>query len=226
MIDHKNIDTSGLKIAKAPWNLTGKGYMLLYRFNKKEISNDKFLSEKFKNSFCGGFGALMALDYDQSNAGPYGELLFIPGKFRYGNKKKHTISKIYVSTIDSIFNGRENWAIPKEHADSKFVSDSRKQDLVEFSSDNNIFFSLKIKPGFISFPVNTAFLPFPLVQENQGKAYYTKFTGSGWGKFIKIKEIYIDAKMFPSLCYKKPLVAIKIDPFNICFPEAIIKKIP
>ena len=33
------------------------------------------------------------VDYAESNAGPYGELLFIPGKFRFGGKKLDTISK-------------------------------------------------------------------------------------------------------------------------------------
>ncbi len=223
MTDYNNIDDKKIITAEAPWNLTGKGYMLIYRFSKKEIAEDKFLSEKFKSSFRGGFGALMAVDYETSNAGPYGELLFIPGKFQYGKNIKHTISKIYVSTMNSVYNGKKNWAIPKEHADFTFTKIDEEHDQIEFKQHKKTFFSMKIKPGFLKFPLNTALLPFPLVQEFGKKAYYTKFSGSGYGTIARVKHITVDPLKFPALSCKKPLLAVKIEPFKIHFPKAVIE---
>lgn len=215
-------DFSDVKEYPAPWHLKGKGYILLYKFSKEEIQNDKFLSDKFKKSFLGGFGAVMIVDYAESDAGPYSELLFIPGKFRYGRKKKNTISKIYVSSRESIMNGRENWAIPKEHADFTFAPESKHIENINISSKGEQILTAKIKSGRLIFPVNTAFLPFPLVQEQDGKAFYTKFSGSGKGRFASIKEITINPELFPIAASKKPLLAVKVEPFKICFPESEI----
>lgn len=218
-------DYSDVKEYPAPWNLKGKGYILLYKFSRKEIQEDSFLNDKFKNSFLGGFGAVMIVDYSESDAGPYSELLFIPGRFRYGKKKKNTISKIYVSSRESIMNGRENWAIPKEHADFLFNNETKKMENIVISSNGKEVMKTSIKSGFLRFPVNTAFLPFPLVQEKDGKAFYTKFSGSGWGNFASVKEMKINPDLFPAAAGKKPLLAVKVNPFKICFPLSKIGEI-
>jgi hypothetical protein len=43
-------------------------------------------------------------------------LLYIGGTLKFGQKRHYSISKIYVSTQDSIDNGQKNWGIPKEMA--------------------------------------------------------------------------------------------------------------
>jgi len=55
-----------------------------------------------QGQFAGGLGTVMLVDYNTSNAGPYGELHFIPGKFKHQNKRLNSISKIYVSTLASV----------------------------------------------------------------------------------------------------------------------------
>ena len=62
----------------------------------------------------GGLGNLMALRYVDSPVGPYSEFAIIPGQFTYpvevnGKRKEGKrlrISRIYVSSKDSAFNGR------------------------------------------------------------------------------------------------------------------------
>jgi len=75
------------KVYPAPWNLTGKGYILLYKFPGNFVEGKSNLPSFLKGCFAGGFGTLMLVDYSTSNAGPYGELLLIPGKFRHKGKK-------------------------------------------------------------------------------------------------------------------------------------------
>jgi hypothetical protein len=215
-----------VKESPPPWNLKGEGFILLYRFSQKEIQSDVFLSEKFKRSFLGGFGAVMIVDYKESNVGPYSELLFIPGTFRYEEKRKKTISKIYVSTRESIFNGRKNWAIPKEQASFEFIETGKNTEKICVFSEKGSILDVKIKSGKVKFPVNTALLPFPLVQEQNGKAFYTKFSGSGWGRFAKVLNLKVNPDFFPIITEKKPWLTLKVNPFKIYFPISRIEKIP
>jgi len=226
-----------IKEYPAPWKLNGKGYILLYKFSKNEIKNFPFIDDEVKNNFKGGFGTIMIVDYFNSNAGPYGELLFIPGKFHLkfnfqNNSKnkllkkriiKYRINKIYVSTIESVNNGIKNWQIPKEIANFYFKKEeNNKKEIIEIKKDNDIILKAKIKSYILKFPVNTKILPFPLAQRNEYKIYFTNFRGKGLGSFAKIEELYINEKYFPDISYKNPLLVIKVEPFEIIFPEAKI----
>ena len=206
----------------APWTLTGKGYILLYKFSKPFVEEKTNLPEFLKGQFAGGFGTLMLVDYSTSNAGPYGELLLIPGKFKHEGKKLNTISKIYVSTMASVENGKRNWGIPKELADFSFQSTDPHTEKVSIFSGENAIAEFTLKSGKLSFPVNTKFFPFPLVQYHEGKYYYTTFQGSGTGKLAKLKDVRINPQLFPDVSGFKPLIAIKVEPFKITFPVATI----
>lgn len=207
----------------APWNLRGNGFILLYTFSKKEMEHDRFLTPKFRENFRGGLAALMIVDYKDSDVGPYSELLFIPGKFKYGKSIKNTISRIYVSTMESVVNGVENWAIPKNKARFAMTRDADGCTEVTVQENDVTFFSIRLKSGRVPFPVHTALMPFPLVQEKDGKAYYTKFTGRGLGHLAKVLDIQVDENRFPDVSGKKPLLAIEVNPFEICFPVAEIR---
>lgn len=209
----------------APWSLKGKGYILLYRFSKKEIQSDIFLSEKFKKSFLGGFGAVMIVNYEKSDIGHYKELLFIPGKFRYNGEKKKTISKIYVSTKKSVFYGRKNWAIPKELANFEFKKKNENIEKIVVFSNGDEILNMKLKSGLVPFPVSTHLLPFPLVQEWKKRVYHTQFNGSGVGFLAKPVKLSVNPSLFPRIIEKKPLLTIKVDPFHISFQKAIIKEV-
>jgi len=211
------------KICPAPWNLSGKGYILLYKFTESFVEEKANLPEFLKGNFAGGFGALMLVDYSSSDAGPYGELLLIPGKFIHQGKRLNTISKIYVSTMASVENGRRNWGIPKELAEFSFQSMGPHSEKVCIFSEESTIAEFTLDSGKLSFPVNTKLLPFPLVQYHEGKYYYTTFQGSGTGKFAKLKDIRINPQLFPDISGFKPILAIKVEPFNITFPVATIE---
>ncbi|MRR16332.1 MAG: acetoacetate decarboxylase [Deltaproteobacteria bacterium] len=203
----------------APWTLTGRGFMVLYKFSREFLRHQAFLPPDEGITPAGGLGALMIIDYTASDAGPYSELLFIPGKVHAGGGRWHRITKIYVSTMVSVLNGRRNWGIPKEPARFHF---SRRDNLerIEVVSDAGTFFQTEIKIAGPHFPVSTKLLPFPLMQGKPGAWLQTTFSGRGWGRLAFIRSIESHQQYFPDLAGTKPLVAISIDPFHITFPPA------
>jgi len=207
----------------APWELKGKGYILLYRFPREFSLQQGLIPPFLSDSYAGGLGAVMLVDYEESNAGPYGELLFIPGRFRCQGKKLDCITKIYVSTMESVVNGRENWAIPKERADFAFAArEKRETERVLVTRGNEIIMDVTLMHGGISFPIHTALLPFPLVQEKDGELYYTSFTGKGTAQFARIEAMRVNPELFPDIRPYRPLMGVRIDDFAVTFPPARI----
>lgn len=200
----------------APWKLKGEGILLIYKFKKEWVENSAQLPKHLKGKFKGGLGYIMLVNYEKSPVGPYHELLFIPGKFR--KTKKQAITKIYVDSEASTQNGRNNWGIPKEKLPFSWKKEGNT-DFIEIKSGNQVIFSTEISHGGISFPVTTSLLPIDLCQTWNSVKYYTKPSGSGWGKLAKVKKLEVNPDFFPDTSGIKPLLAIKVDPFNIHFPE-------
>ncbi len=199
-----------------PWKLSGEGIILIFRFKKDWVESSGMLPSHLKGKFKGGLGYVMLVNYEKSPVGPYHELLIIPGKFR--KTKKQAITKIYVDSEVSTQNGRNNWGIPKETLPFSWKKEA-KRDLIEIRFGDKVIFSTEISSGGISFPVTTSILPINLCQTWKKVKYYTKPHGSGWGKFAKIKKLDLDPEFFPDIRTIKPLFVIKVNPFQIQFPE-------
>lgn len=209
--------------AAAPWHLTGRGFILMYRFPETFIRESCFLPEEWKESKWSGVGFIMLVDYQDSPVGPYHELLIIPGKSLLGGSKLGTISKIYVDSADSMVNGRSNWGIPKELTDFRWTQEGR-QHTIQVGSINP-WMEIVLEPGSVPFPVNTSFLPIHLYQELDEKIFRISPHGKGTGHFTLIKEIQVNPIFFPDIDLVEPLVAIYVDPFRLTFPLAEIEPI-
>jgi hypothetical protein len=212
---------SGVRRVPAPWDLTGRGYMLLYKFPRDFVAEMGQVPPFLRSSFAGGLGAVMIVDYAASNAGPYGEILFIPGRFHFEGKKLDCITKIYVSARASVVNGWENWAIPKELASFRFTeSEDKGVCKVRVRKGGEPVMDVRLKHGGPSFPIHTRFLPFPLVQEKDGELYFTSFTGKGLAQLAHIEDMCVNPELFPDVGPFRPLVSIRLDRFSITFPPA------
>lgn len=214
---------NSVRSVPAPWSLQGHGYILLYRFRKGFVEQQGAVPAFLQGKFAGGFGSVMLVDYASSDAGPYGELLFIPGKFRFGKKRLDTISRIYVSTQASVVNGRANWGIPKEQADFRFEQPDAHTETASVAVNGVTAARFSFRFAGPRFPVSTKLLPFPLVQESAGKHYFTRFSGSGMGQFAKISDLEIGSELFPNVSACRPIAVIRVDPFRITFPKAEIR---
>jgi hypothetical protein len=204
---------------KAPWDLTGEG--IIVPFLSKDFSKEKgFLSDEDLSSFKNGLGAIMLVNYQKSNVGPYFELLYIPGNFSYKEKNVKRITKIYVSSKLSIEHGRRNWAIPKEFAD--FTWDNSNGISVEVKIGNETIFQLKGSYGFFPFPIHTFFYPVELLQKAENHYLSTSFKGSGIGKFFKIESLKSNSIYFPEVTEISKIIfpSFYISPFKIQFPVA------
>jgi len=212
-------------IAAPPWELKGNGYILLYRFPKDFVENQCFLGDFQRNKSYLNIGSVMLVDYHTSNVGGYKELLLIPSLFNFGGAKAFNISKIYVSTYNSVYNGIQNWGIPKELADFEIdtIDDATKR--FQISTQNQTFLQIQLKSGGISFPITTSLFPFTFYHPSGGKILITKPHGQGWGKLCKIENIQIDSSFFPDIAQFKPLMAIQVSNFTMKFPMPVSKNI-
>ncbi len=199
----------------APWTLDGRGYMVLYRFTRATRRRVGWGSE-----VSSGLGALMLVDYRSSDAGPYREALFIPGKLKTPRGRRHRITRIFVSTMDSVVNGRINWAIPKELGSMEFKGEEDGSETIQVDGGGVPMLRANFTPHGPSFPVNTAWLPFPLSQEDGRDWVHTTFFGRGKGRLARLNTLWSNAEAFPALGGLRPLVALEIDPFKITFPVA------
>jgi len=213
--------TNGVKSCPAPWDLRGTGYIFLYGFPKDFSLEEGRIPAFLRDSFAGGLGAVMIVDYAESNAGPYGELLFMPGKFRFEGKKLDCITKIYVSTMESVVNGWDNWAIPKEQADFGFSAlEDKRTEKVVVSRDGEPVLEATLRHGRLSFPIHTRLIPFPLVQEKDDELYYTNFTGKGMAQFARVVDMRVNSALFPDILPYCPLMGVRVDQFSVTFPPS------
>ncbi|KZT33078.1 hypothetical protein SISSUDRAFT_445248 [Sistotremastrum suecicum HHB10207 ss-3] len=123
--------------------------------------------------FKGGLGSVQVVRYTDTPVGPYDELIYIPGEFDnpVNGMSGLRITRIYVSTEASIYNGRRNWNVPKHLARFEFTSSpTGTLDIRVFSpsvSTSAPFFSATVQPvRFVpSFPLSTSYMPStPLIQ--------------------------------------------------------------
>ncbi|KZV95923.1 hypothetical protein EXIGLDRAFT_643756 [Exidia glandulosa HHB12029] len=102
------------------------------------------------NTFLGGLGTVWIVRYHSSPAGPYDELIYAPGNFvSPSGESKPRITRIYVSTAVSNYNGRRNWNVPKHLARFSFTPQDGNRTLVEvsdFYDDDAPFFAAIATP--------------------------------------------------------------------------------
>lgn len=204
-------------IAPAPWTLNGKGYVLLYRFPKAWVQRYGFLAEYQRDTFKLGIGAVMLVDYETSGVGPYRELLFIPGLFKLGGHWTYSISKIYVSSYDSVWNGIENWGIPKELADFDWKTQGDYEH-VRVSHQGRSFFEATLRPSAKRWPINTRFFPLRVTQHLRSDSIFTQPTAQGKGGLARAVTVHAEAADFPPLGQLKPLMVLSVQDFQMVFP--------
>lgn len=207
------------QISPAPWQLKGEGYLMLYRFSNEFLKKEACISEDLKPFLWMNIGLVMLVNYQESPVGPYGELLFIPGMFHYKGKHYWHISKIFVSSFDSVMNGRSNWGIPKELADFEFENLGHGINSAKVKQNGELVFSSQFNDRGLCFPLSTAFFPFQFIQPLNGKEYITHPKGSGKAYFSKPIELTTGQGLFPSIDTQTRLTCLHIPDFSLAFPQ-------
>ena len=202
-----------------PWQLSGYGIVLLYRFPGWFVEQHAALAPELSSRFAGGIGAVMCLDYLRSNIGPYRELLFIPGQVRVGGRLRWTISRIYVSTAASVHNGIRNWAIPKQPATFNTAAEATR---FRAGDRGALGFDLHVTPFGPFLPADTRWLPLAaeLAQADGNRMLVTRPGGRGAIRFARVERLLVDPAFFPDVSLLRPLAVAHVAQFELRFPAA------
>ena len=216
--------------APAPWRLRGRGYISVLRHNPEISDDDVFLPLPLHGQKQGpGLSFLMFVDYVDSPVGPYHELLYIPGRYRLADGKTHfTISRIFVSSMDSVVNGRANWGIPKELAQFDVDYGKAGIDRVSLSKDGQCFARLQYKNWPVPLPLPASFTPASwrsLVQFDNEQSFVYAPSANGLALPAKLQQAWFDSTMFPALSVQDVLFSVKLSSFNMRFPNAQVQAV-
>ncbi|KAL6233261.1 hypothetical protein BDW75DRAFT_194361 [Aspergillus navahoensis] len=134
-------------------------------------------SSQFQESWL---KTVMIIRYEDTDVGPYDELIFIPGRAVNPNtgKKEFRISNIYVSTDASVWNGRRNWNIPKHRARFEFTSVGTDTAVRVYHPENSPapldpktpFFTALLKDSSLPKVPLPRLAPLPIVQPPLAKS--------------------------------------------------------
>jgi hypothetical protein len=215
-------------LCPAPWDLRGSGWIVALKLPAGHAVRDAFLSDELAGQGRSLASYLMYVDYAESGCGPYRELLFIPAAFPFPDGRRHlTISRILVSTWDSVVNGRNNWGIPKDRADFAVERGGTDggEECVRVSSDGREvcelrFATLRLAPPL---PVHGAVVPASLrtlAQRFRGSTYYCAPEARGWMRPGRLLSWRFNAGLFPDLAGAAVVAALKVESFRMRFPVA------
>lgn len=219
-VSSKLTDRHLVKKAPAPWKLSGEAIVLLYKFKKNWVENQGMLPKNLKGKFRGGLGLVILVNYTDSPVGSFQELVFMPGRFR--KNKMQVITKLITDSEPNAINGQNNWGLPKEIHPILWQK-AKSRDQVGVYHQERRLFSIEIEHGGIPIPVSTIFFPIHLCQTWNKLKFFSKPLCTGWGKLAKVKNLEIDPEYFPDIRNKKPLLALKVNPFNLEVQEAIFQ---
>lgn len=208
------------KISPAPWLLSGEGYMIFYRFSRQFVERHCPLPPELAGRFDGFFGSVMLVNYAESPVGPYRELLFMPGKFRTPQGRRYSITHIAVDSEASTLSGRANWGIPKLTRQFRAEREGHTERIQALAPDGQPYFDIQLRSGGLHFPISTALIPIRLWQTEQGKTFLTDPKGSGTGQLARVLDVKVNPDLFPDICRARPLLALRVTDFRMCFPES------
>jgi hypothetical protein len=167
-------------------------------------------------------GLMLFVRYLDSNVGPYDELLWLDAWGRsLGTRRRHTVSRIYVSTEASVFNGRVNWGIPKELATFSVTSLGALSERVEVTSTMGEVASFSYRSSRRSLPVDAGLLPArwrALVQVADGRSFETLPSARGRMHRARFFELTVNPLLFPDVSQGRVLGAFSLRKFEMLFP--------
>jgi hypothetical protein len=209
----------------APWSLRGHAWIVALRLPAGDAARTAFVPPDLRTTVKSVISVLICVVYDEAPCGPYRELLFIPGTMKFGDARHPSVSRILVSTWDSVVNGRRNWGIPKDRADFDWVR-SEDGDHWRVTSDGRELCALEFTaPTGVRLPLRTAWVPRKLgtlAQRLDGRTYYDRPAATGDLRLCRLRQWRFDPQLFPDLSRATVLTALRIEGFRMVFPAARI----
>lgn len=208
----------------APWQLRGRAWICALEL-PEDVRFDQAGTPAALGPPGGRLSYLIFVDYRMSPVGPYRELLFIPGHYRFADGRRHpSIGRIYVSSADSVTGGRQNWGIPKDQADFRLTRED-KRDRVEVYRDGRVVARLGFRHHGPGLPVPAGLIPEKqrtLGQYREGRTFLSTPDTSSSVHYARMEEGWADGKHFPEIQQGKPRACVYLSNFHTTFPQARI----
>lgn len=209
-----------------PWSLCGHGWIVAMRWPARVAGRAAFVPQALQATLAGPLSILALVDYTESPCGPYRELLFIPGSMRFEDGRRHlSISRIVVSTWDSVVNGRANWGIPKDRAD--FRIDRGATDRIAVRSGALEVCALEFGAACgPRLPLSTTWLAqrwLTLAQVHDAHTYYYTPAARGRIRWCRLLDWRFGPSLFPDLSAARVVAALRVEDFTMLFPQARVE---
>jgi len=216
-------DLPAVPRAPAPWTLHGDGWVLLLRLPEEVRHDSRHLPPELRGRPLRGPSIVMFVDYADSPAGPYRELLYIPGRCEPAHgPRAWTVTRIYVSSWDSVVNGRQNWGIPKDLAEFERTP-ARRGERIQVAVGDRRIASLELESRGPALPVHAGLLPGSLrriVQYHAGRRFEFTPAARGRAALARAGRLETDTGLFPDLAAGQVALALRIPRFRLHFPCA------
>jgi hypothetical protein len=212
----------------APWTLNGTTAYLFWHTSRPACEQFNECVESERTPFRAGAGGLLLVRYADSPVGPYDELLLIPGSYQVANETFFRITQIYVSSMESVINGRRNWAVPKKLARFEWT-DNDQTVKIFLPEQSQPFCSIRLRRRLYCFPASSSLVPArlrtlvqPPLDEHDKSAGFFRITlaCSGWFRpWVQLLEFQTDGKEMPS-AEQLPLYSFGVgyEAFTLVFP--------
>lgn len=217
--------SGGVVIAPAPWRLRGEGYVLMIKLPMPRGRAELFAPTELAEARFGQFGCVMFVDYAESPVGPYYELLFIPGTFRFGRRRLPSITKIYVSSQASVDSGQHNWGIPKELGEFTVVDGADGVKRVTMRIGSRIVVELWLRNSRLGLPITSSLIPEnfrTLGQVFSGHTFAVSPSARGFVQRAKVVHAWSEPGVFANLATERVVAAVRMSKVDLTFPPAII----
>lgn len=209
----------------APWQLQASAYVFVVRMPQDVLDQAAFVPTELVPRRKNRMSVVMMVDYARSDVGPYRELLVAPASFDHVHGTFPSITRIYVSSYESVVNGRINWGIPKDRADFERTPEPRGGETIRVSRDGHTFAELALRAYGPTLPVASWLLPASLrtlVQHWHGQSYRFTLRASGKARMASVERWSFDPKYFPDLARGTVLSGAYLPSFEMLFPVAEI----
>lgn len=213
----------------APWLLHASAYAVLARLPPDASEQAWFVAPSLRGKRCSQLVILLYVDYRSSDCGPYHELIAGGVSFDFGDKRMPSITRIYVSTFESVVNGRANWGIPKDRADFAVERTSGHGERVAVSRDGCTVARFELQGRGPALPVSAAMLPAAwrtVAQHWQGQEYRIVIAAKGKARLARVVDWSFDPELFPDFAQAKVIAAAHLPSFEMTFPVATVKPLP
>jgi hypothetical protein len=134
-------------------------------------------------------------------------------------RRYFSISRIFVSSWESVVGGRANWGIPKDRADFHIEQRPEGEDVLSVSVDGETACEMVARPGLFRWPwVNNRFFPITLMQQWEGQSFFISLRMRTAIEWLSVKSLTCNPALMPDVSDIQPIGALKLDRFRITFP--------